>query len=641
MNWDRPQDVADDVRKRIGETRQALEYFLALSADTEAREQLLAFDRIGHPLDLVAGRMSLTSSVHPDASVREQAELLEQEFTAFVTELSLHRGLYERLEQVDGSALTDPEDRRFLDHALRDFRLSGVDRDGPTRARIKDLQDELVEVGQAFDRNIVEGARSIRVGDGHAGLAGLPQDYLDSHPEDAEGGLTLTTDPADWLPFRLYAHRADLRERLSHAVSNRAYPENMAVLERMLVLRQELAGLLGCASWADYITQDKMVRSAQAAQDFIQRAADLALPRAQHELKELLLEKRKLEPDATAVFDYDVAFLQERVRRARFGFDSQAVRPYLAFERVRAGVLATSEALYGVEFVTMEDAPVWHPSVECLEMREAGKVVGRVYLDMFPRAGKNKHAFVCDLRSARPGVLPEAALVCNFPEPAAGQPALLLHSQVTTFFHEFGHLLHHLFATRSRFLRFSGISTEWDFVEVPSQLYEEWAWQTDVLQSFALHHETGEPIPADLVQRMRAAEEYGKGTQVSLQAYYAMLSLSFHDSHDGVLDTSARMLELRQSMVPVPHADGTHFQASFGHLNGYSAIYYTYLWSLVIAKDLFERFESDPMDSGTAEAYRDGVLAAGGSHDASKLVTDFMGREYSFQAWEEWLKRGF
>ncbi|MFT5049450.1 MAG: thimet oligopeptidase [Chlamydiales bacterium] len=640
MNWERPQDVGDDVRARIGEARSALAEFLALDSKTAAREQLLAYDRIGHPLDLVAGRLSLTSSVHPDAAVREQAELLEQEFITFTTELSLHRGLFEQLSHVDASALTDDEDRRFLEHALRDFRLSGVDRDEATRARIRELQDVLVEVGQAFDRNIIEGARSIHVKDGHAGLEGLPQDYLDSHPEDADGGLTLTSDPADWLPFRLYAQRADLREQLSHAVSNRAYPENMGVLDRMLALRHELARLLGYSTWAEYITQDKMVRSANAARDFIQRAADLALPRARAEIADLLLEKRKLEPQASAVFDHDVAFLQERLRRTRFGFDSQEVRPYLAFEAVRAGVLSTSEALYGVEFARVEDAPVWHPSVECIELREGGSVVGRFYLDMFPRAGKNKHAFVCELRSARPGVLPEAALVCNFPEPGPGQPALLLHSQVTTFFHEFGHLLHHLFATRPRYLRFSGISTEWDFVEVPSQLYEEWAWNTEVLQRFARHHETGEPIPAELVQRMRAAEEYGKGMQVSTQAYYAMLSLSFHDAENGDPDTAARMLELRRAMVPVPHGEDSHFQASFGHLHGYSAIYYTYLWSLVISKDMFGRFEDDPMGAATARGYREAVLARGGSRDGSDLVTAFLGREYNFHAWEDWLKRG-
>jgi thimet oligopeptidase len=197
--------------------------------------------------------------------------------------------------------------------------------------------------------------------------------------------------------------------------------------------------------------------------------------------------------------------------------------------------------------------------------------------------------------------------------------------------------LHHLFGGRQRYLAFSGIATEWDFVEAPSQMYEEWAWDAGVLHRFARHHQTGETIPRDLVARMRQAEEYGKGLHVGTQMFYAALSLSYYEKGAEGVDLTEEMVELKKRMSPVPHEPGTHFQASFGHLHGYSAIYYTYMWSLVIAKDLFSRFEGDLMNGAVAGAYRQAVLAPGGTRDAADLVREFLGRDYAFEAWESWL----
>jgi len=271
---------------------------------------------------------------------------------------------------------------------------------------------------------------------------------------------------------------------------------------------------------------------------------------------------------------------------------------------------------------------------------DGGKVVARFFLDMHPRPQKYKHAAMFDLCVGVDDGLPKAALVCNFPRPGPGEPALLQHGDVETFFHEFGHLLHHLFGGRQRYLAFSGIATEWDFVEAPSQMYEEWAWDTGVLQRFARHHETGEPIPAELVARMRSAKEYGKGLQVATQMFYAALALELHARDPDGLDTTERMVALKQSLLPFPHEEGTAFQASFGHLNGYSAIYYTYMWSLVIAKDLFSRFDGNLMDPQVAASYRQTILSAGGSKPASDLCRDFLGREYSTGPFEEWLNKG-
>jgi thimet oligopeptidase len=635
-----PQAFEERGRACVAEAQSALEAFVALPDDASFAQVVEAFDRLARPLDTIRGPAGLASQTHPEEAVRNAAQRIEQEIAAFATDLALNRDVFERLVALDLDDAPGPEERRLCEHALRDFRRSGVDRDEPTRVRVKELSEELVRIGQQFDLNIASDTRSIVIEDGRAGLDGLPEDYIASHEEDDEGRVVVTTNPPDVIPFMSYARRSDLRRKLHFEHSNRAYPQNMDVLKTLLERRHELAALLGYASWADYVTEDKMVKSAAAAREFIDRVAVLARGRMEAEYGELLERKRVDEPAADVVHGWETTYLTERLKEEKFGFDSLAVRPYFAYGNVRDGVLATSETLYGIQFRRDDEIERWHASVECYEVLDGGEPVARLWLDMHPRPDKYKHAAMFDLKSGVAGeALPEACLVCNFTEPTDSDPGLLLHSQVTTFFHEFGHLLHHLFGGRQRYLSFSGIATEWDFVEAPSQMYEEWAWDAGVLQRFALHYETREPIPAELVARMREAEEYGKGLHVGTQMFYAALSLSYYDHDPKELDLIKHMVALKERLSPIPYEPGTHFPASFGHLHGYSAIYYTYMWSLVIAKDLFSRFDGDLMNGATAGQYRLSVLAPGGSRDAADLVRDFLGRDYAYEAWETWLNR--
>ena len=628
-----------DARARLDEARAALERFLALPADASFEDVVGTFDAIGRPLNEVGGIVSIFSAVHPDSEMRDAADELERELSAFQTELSLRRDAYERLDALAPADAPDDEARRYLEHALRDYRRGGVDRDEATRERVRALHEELVRIGQEFDRNIVQDVREVRFEDGATALEGLPGDYVRSHPVAEDGSVTVTTDPPDYVPFVTFARSGAHRRRLYREYVDRAWPQNGKVLDRLLAKRHELATLLGYPSWAAFVTEDKMVRSPEAARAFVERVAALARPRAEAEYHELLDAKRREEPDAEAVGEYERLYWVERVKRDKHRFDSQEARPYFPYDSVLAGVLETSAELYGVTFRRDEARPVWHESVRCYEVLDGDRVVALAYFDMHPRAGKFKHAAVFDLHTGVGERIPAACLVCNFPRPKGDDPALLLHDQVTTIFHEVGHMLHHLFASRSRYLRFGGISTEWDFVEVPSQMYEEWAWDHGVLQRFARHHETGEPIPAELVERMRAADEYGKALQVTVQMLYATLSLTYYDRDPAGLDTTEVMKELKARMVPFPHEEGTHFQAAFGHLHGYSAMYYTYMWSLVIAKDLFSRFERDLLDREVARRYREVVLAPGGMRDAVELVREFLGRDYEFAAYERWLSR--
>jgi thimet oligopeptidase len=635
-----PDALLAGCRADLDRARAAAAELRAPQAGPRPTEPTLAaFDAVFSPLAEAGARAGLARSVHPDEPVRQAAEQAEQEVAALATELSLDRALYDVLASLDPTG-ADETGRFLLEKSLRDFRRAGVDRDDATRATIRALQDELVRIGQAFSRNIKDDRRTLRLRP--EALDGLPADWRRAHPPGDDGQVEVSTDPGDFVPFMTYAVSEPARAALWRLSRQRGYPANVEVLAAMLQKRSELARLLGWPSWAAYATADKMIGSDGAAAAFIDQIAALSGARMEAEYAQLLERKRRDAPDAGRVEPWDSAWLQERIKAEQFGFEAQSVRPWFEYRRVVDGVLAVTGALFGVAFRPVEGAPTWHPSVESYDLLDGGEVLGRIHLDMHPRPGKYQHFAQFPLANGQRGVRrPEGVLVCNFPAPRPGAPALLEHAEVKTLFHEFGHLLHHLLGGRTRYAGHAGVATEWDFVEAPSQLLEEWTWDPGVLGRFAHHVETGQPIPAALVARMRAADEYGKGLMVRQQMFYAAVSLELHRRDPAGLDPGALCDQLMSRYTPFRPVEGTWFHLAFGHLEGYSAIYYTYMWSLVIAKDLLTPFrEAGLMDASTARRYRATVLEPGGSRPAATLVEAFLGRPTRFDAYRAWLEQG-
>jgi len=626
--------------QRLQQAQVALDRMLAVKGKRTIENTLKAYDEILIHLDAAGNRAGLMEVVHPDKSIREAAEKITQKVSSFGTALSLNRAVYDALSALDVKA-ADPATRYYVEKTLREFRLAGVDKDEATRARITALRDELVLIGQEFDKNIRGDVRKITVSN-VSELEGLPADYIARHKPDANGVITLTTDYPDSLPVFTYAKNEDLRKRMYIAYNNRAYPQNMDVLNRMVAKRHELANLIGYSNWADYITANKMVGNAKNASDFIDKIVAASDAKAKREYQSLLKRKQQDVPGATAVNAWEKSYWSELLRRSEYSFDSQQVRPYFSYANVKQGVLDVSSKLFGITFKQLKDAPVWHEDVEAYEMFENGKLIARFYLDMHPRENKYKHAAEFVVRTGVNGrQIPEATLVCNLPGGDANDPGLMEHDDVVTFFHEFGHLMHELLAGRQQWIGIAGISTERDFVEAPSQMLEEWTWDAPTLATFAKHYKTGEPIPAALVNQMKKAKEFGKALGVRRQMIYAKLSLSIYDRDPKTVNTDVLVKDLTQRFEPFPFVDDTHFQTAFGHLDGYSAVYYTYMWSLVIAKDLFSQFDkSNMLAPGAAKRYRDTVLARGGSRPANVLVSDFLGRPFNFKAYEEWLNEG-
>lgn len=619
----------------LARAKQCVAELKALPKGQDARA-LELYDEVTRTLSDAGARCSLAKEVHPDGAFRSACEETEQSLEAFSVELSLDRALYDALARVDAKAL-DPAGAFWLFKTLREFRRSGVDRDEATRAKVKALNEQLVKLGQAFGRNIRDDVREVKVSPD--ALQGLPHDWLQAHPPGADGQVTVTTNTPDYLPVMLYAKSAQAREALWRTYRNRAYPANVTVLQQLLATRHELATLLGYPTWAAYVTETKMVKTAQAAHDFIEKGRLASEARAKTDMAALLARKQKDEPNATQVEPWEHQFYEDRVKAEQYGLDTQALRPYFEYANVKRGVMEITSKLFGIRYQQVTDAQVWHPEVETFDLFEGERLLGRIHLDMFPRDGKYKHAAQFGLTvGERDRQLPEAVLVCNFPRPGE----LLQHSDVETFFHEFGHLLHEVFAGHQPWAGISGIKTEWDFVEVPSMLLQEWPLDGAALESFAKHHQTGASMPKSLIDQLKRAKEFGVGLDARRQFFLSAVSLAFHDRAPG-FDPSALLREVQERFVPFRRewTPDTHFELGFGHLDGYSAVYYTYQWSTVIAKDLLTRFQGAAMlDGSVATRYRKTVLEAGGSKEAQALVEDFLGRPYTFDAFQQWLGGG-
>jgi thimet oligopeptidase len=626
---------------RLSAAQRAIDRIVAVKAPRTIDNTLANYDEALTQLNAAFNFSSLMEAVHPDAAFRDRATAMTRKIAAAQTALALNRGVYQGLAAIP-LAHADPATQYYVRRQLLEFRLAGVDKDDAARTRLKVLNDELTEEQSAFERNINDGQKVIAVRDASE-LIGLPQDYIDSHKPDQNGVIHITTDYPDYIPAMNFAVSGALRRRLSLEFNTRAYPQNRDVLMKMLVTRHEIASLLGYPSWADYNAADKMIGTGARIAEFIRDLDAAARPIADKEFQMLLAEKRKSDPQATTIGLEERSYFEELVRRSNYRFDSQSVRPYFPYQRVKQGILDTAATLFHVEFRREEGVPAWDPTVETWQVIDGGQVVGRFYLDMHPRAGKFSHAeMVQVLDGVRGKQLPEAALICNFPRPTADDPGLMEYGDVETFFHEFGHLMHWILGGRQAWAGISGITMEADFVEAPSQMLEEWIQSPQVLATFAKDHKSGKPIPADLVMRMNRALAFGRATFVAQQNAYTALSYEIYDTKPQNVNFDAIADRDMRKYTPFTPLAGTHMYASFGHLAGYSSSYYTYMWDKVIAEDFFEQFDSKNLLAGdTPMRYRRTVLEPGGSVSANDLVKNFLGRPQSMEALKRWMGAEF
>jgi thimet oligopeptidase len=600
---------------------------------------LRAYDEAVNELTFATVQSSVLYGVGATAELRDKAQALTQTANAALTALSLNQPVYRALAALPAPG--DAATRHYLEHTLLEYRLAGVDKDDATRAKIKALQERITELGLKFERAVHDDVRSVVVDKGQ--LAGLPPDYLAAHPPDAQGHVKITTDPPDAWPAQKFADSVELRHKLFLAAESVAYPANTDTLRGLLQARADLAQLLGYATWADFAMADQMIGSPAKLHDYLGRVDAASRDPAMREDAALLAFARTRDAALHKISAADARYWQEQYRRAKFNFDSQSVRPYFPYAAVERGVIATASRLFHVDIRPAPGVRTWHPSVTSYDVYDGDRKLGRVYLDMHPRAGKDKWFSTQPLSTGvLPGQLPEGTLVCNFPGGGAGDPGLMQYSDVVIFLHEFGHLMHHVIGGQQRYAGEGGFNVEGDFIEAPSQMLEEFFHDYGVLTTFAHHYQSGAALPRELYERMNRADTYGRASGQQRQLMYAAISLDFHTLPPATLDfdgTYRRDFERYNTFAFVP---GDHLWASFTHLNGYSSNYYTYVLDKVIALDFFAQFDPHDLLGGpTGMRYRQTVLAPGATRPAAQLVSGFLGREPNLDAYRRWMLAEF
>jgi len=642
------EELKNWVSGRLAAHEAAIAGLLAVTGRRTPDNSLRLYDVAIEQLSLAGAQAGVLNSVAADKAVRDQAQDEAQRIAEAGTTLSLNRDVYLALSAIDMEGASEPT-KHYVERTLLSYRLAGVDKDDATRAHLHQLHEKATKLSLDFSRNIQEGAKTVVV---HSAddLDGLPADYLARHTPNCDGHFVLSTDQPDMQPVMTFAKSDKLRERMFLAYNTRAYPENQQILLDLLATRQKIATLLGFSSWANLATADQMMGSAANVRSFIAKLEASSRTGAEREYGMVLSFAQKQQPDLKVMNAASRGYWYEQYRREAFAFDSQSVRPYFPYSQVEQGVLDTASKLFGVQF-RKSTAPGWDPDVSVFDVLDVDgeTAVGRFYLDMHPREGKDKWFSATPVvTGVRGRYLPEAGLICNFPRPEVNEAGevtdagLMQYSDVVTYFHEFGHLMHAILGGQTEWAGLSGFATEGDFIEVPSQMLEEFFRDVALLQSFARHHETGEVLPAELIQKMKLAGAFGRADWVRSQLYYTTLSLDLHDQDPAGIDLDRVTKSLYESLQPWQWIEGNRMYASFGHLMGYSSNYYTYAFDKVIALDFFAQFDpSNLLGCAAAAKYRKSVIEQGGSRPGRQMVRDFLGRDEEFSAFTNWLNEEF
>jgi thimet oligopeptidase len=632
-----PAALQQWVDGHLASARADLEKLKAVRGKRTVTNTVQPFDDAQNELAIASYNIDLLSSLGRSAAVREQAQALSQKFAAMSTDLGLDPEVHKALSKVTAPA-KDPATRFYLERTLQKYRLAGVNQKPAVRDRLRVLKGQMDSLAQAFF-NAPSGPTPT-VTATRAELAGLPEDYIARHQPDATGTYRLTTDDPDATPVLNFGENADLRRRMFLAVKNIGFPANRKVVMDLLAVRQEIANLLGYSTYADLATADMLMGSPRQVKTLFEHLEQATRPACEREYQEVLAFARRGNPALASLSEADDSFWLEQYRRTRFGFDAQSVRPYFPYSRVEAGILDTAAKIFHVSFRAVQDAPAWDPSVTLYDVLDQGQRIGRIYLDMHPREGKANAGQCLSLVPAAHGrQLPEGILNCSFSGGSEGDPGLMDFSEVVTFFHEFGHLMHLTLSHGTPWAGQGFFSVEGDFLEAPSQMFEEFIHSGAVLAPFARHYQTGEPLPASLLERLNSAQAFARGYWVERQLCFADFALAVHDRPAAMVDLDGLQRDTFLRHSPFQWVEGNHMYANFSHLFGMGANYYAYLLDKVIALDFFAQFDkANLLEGPTAMRFRRAVLAPGATRPAKDLIKAFLDREQNMDAFRNWVE---
>lgn len=621
--------------------------------DTIKTEQISTFQNTIEALDRCGRLLGRVSSIFfnlNSAETNEDIQSLAREIAPLLTEHSnnilLDQDLFLKVKTVYEKAdkeLLGAEQLTLLDKTYKSFVRNGANLHKSEAEKLRKIDQELAQLSLKFGENVLaETNKYLHLVHSEEELDGLPESTKEAAAQIAEeknhpGAWGFTLDYPSYIPAMMYASNRALRETLFLASGTKACKgdelDNRDLIKKIIQLRQKRAELLGYSSHADFVLEERMAKSPEQVQLFLRKLLEKAKPKGIEELKELSsFAKEKDGLDKLEKWDF--AYYSELLKREKYAIDDELLRPYFQLENVVAGVFETSSKLYGLSFKANAEIPVYHPDVKAYEVFDAqGAFVSVFYTDFFPRAGKRNGAWMTSYKGQYKldGVQerPHISIVCNFTKPTKTKPSLLTFNEVTTLFHEFGHALHGMLANGT-YESLSGTSVYWDFVELPSQIFENWCYEKDCLDLFAKHYETGERIPGALIEKIKDSANYQQGYQTLRQLSFGLLDMGYHGPNaDGITDVSTFEKEIMSETDLLPRVEGTMMSTAFSHIfqGGYAAGYYSYKWAEVLDADAFELFqEKGIFDPITAQAFATHVLSAGGSEHPSVLYERFRGR---------------
>lgn len=595
---------------------------------------LMAADELFYDLLDLSMKLQTVASTYADDSTRNAANEESEKISMYVNNLYLNDGLYKALQSFNAGNINGlkPNHQKFLKELLLAFEKNGMKLKPLERERLKEINKKLISFGTQFDKNIAEFKDSITFT--AAQLKGLPANMLTAWKRP-QGDYTVYVNSPNYFNVLKYAD-ADATRRIMYLhYNNRAYPANVKPLDSLVFYRQKLAESLGFKTYAEYALADKMAARPENVWKFEDDLTVKLTPYVTKELDELKRLKHTMHPELPdSLYMWDVSYYNNKLLDTRFALNSDEVKQYFEMNNTLKGMFGIYEKLFNLKITEVSDMPLWFPKVKAYEMFVDGKKAGSFYLDLYPRPNKYTHFACFPISQYRIAdgkeILPVAALVCNFPEGSAEEPSLLLHSDVETLFHEFGHLVHCLLARSD--ISTQGLSAiKGDFIEAPSQFLENWVWEYASLKVFAKHYKTGAVLPESLFAKMKRSQNVGKSTSTIRQVYLGLIDFTFEDKYNTIGNRD--LVEVSRDVMKIgqlPFAEGTHFIYSFGHLNSYAANYYGYLWSKVFAQDMFSVFlKNGVMNTQTGIRYRKEILEKGASKEEIDMLRAFLGREPS------------
>ncbi|MFD3282624.1 oligopeptidase A [Alteromonas macleodii] len=645
-----PASIKPAIEKAIAACKSEIDEVVA-SKDYSYQNLVLRLEEADDRLSKIFSPVSHMNSVVSSDELREAHDACLPLLSEYGTWVGQHEGLYNAyasLKASDEFATLSEEQQKVIENAVRDFTLSGVALPAEQKKRFAEIQAKLSELSSTFSNNVMDATMgwTKHITD-EAELAGMPESALEAaaqaaHQKDLQGWL-FTLDIPSYLPVMLYADNRELREEMYRAYATKASDQgpnagkwdNTDIIKETLTLRTELAELLGFSSYAERSLATKMADSTDQVIGFLRDLAAKSKPQAEKELEEV----RAYAKDKHGVSElaaWDLPYYSEKLKQEKYTISDEMLRPYFPEDKVLSGLFEVVHRLYGLKIIEQPGIDTWHNDVRYFTITDDADVMrGSFYLDLYARAKKRGGAWMDECRVRREKMngelqLPVAYLTCNFNAPVGDKPALFTHDEVVTMFHEFGHGIHHML-TKMRVAGVSGINgVPWDAVELPSQFLENWCWEEDALNFISGHYETGEPLPADLLERMLAARDYQSAMQMVRQLEFSLFDFLLHSEKGSEVDVQGTLDKVREEVAVVIPPSFNRFQNGFGHIfaGGYAAGYYSYKWAEVLSADAYSKFEEDGIfNRDTGKAFLENILEMGGSKPPMDLFVAFRGRE--------------